>query len=91
MPGVKVRIKSNNGALYTKHHFLSVCTNSGIKIEIFPFSSGFTIYCSDNGNAEKLFEQGVLSALLACEFIPQVPPKIKAGRSVILKDLDTYL
>ena len=32
-----------------------------------------------------------MSALSVCEFIPQVPPEIKAGRSVILKDLDTYL
>ena len=92
MPGVKVRIKSNNGALSTKLNPISVCANGGIKIEkIFHFSSGFTIYCSDNGNAEKLFELGVLSTLLACEFIPQAPPEIKAGRSVILKDLDTYL
>ena len=77
MLGVKVRIKSNNGANNSIKQWC-LCQQWNQNREYLP-------------NAEKLFEQGVLSVLSACEFMPQVPPEMKAGRSVILKDLDTYL
>jgi len=77
-----VRIKAQSRTLSTKENLLKICANSKIKIEkVVDIALGFLVFCSEPGDAELIFE--VLQSLSACEFTPQLPPEIRANRSVI--------
>ena len=89
----KLTVRLNCSASVNKKSFLlDLCMKYDIKVEkILEKKFGFLIVCSTTRDADKIFDEAVLSLLSAGEVQPVMPVELKAERSVIVNRLDAMI
>lgn len=89
----RVKIKANNSKdPRKKHSILEILARHEVFItKLLPISDGYIVITGNDYDMDVIFRSTTIKDLNDNSFYPQIPPELKANRSVILPNVDLHI
>lgn len=91
MARVKIKCSNSKDPRKTVKLLEILATNNTVVSGIIPISDGFIILTTNDNELDNIFNNKTDRTLEEQEFIPQIPPQLRANRSVLIFKVDNHI
>ena len=89
---IKVKIKTNSAAAPKRETLLNAISPFNVKCsKLQLFNDFFLLWCSCDSDVDNLFSSECIEALGSLSCVPQLPPEMRAKRTILLRYVDDLI